>query len=169
MRNDIKPGDVVTLASANVRWTVEETFTSSRGERVACLVRQDDQGKTHAWWQPCAVLRKVEPEPQLSTEIDRLASFILDRFPGEPGRGGNESAVDVAIRLLSEPPRQEMDEETLGFVREAVKGRLWMLDTHNLDTSKRPTDTPVLGHPNVASAIRERDTLRRWLDAQGVK
>jgi DNA-directed RNA polymerase alpha subunit len=34
-------------------------------------------------------------------EIDRLADFILTQFPDEPGSGGaDESAVDVAIRLL---------------------------------------------------------------------
>lgn len=36
-------------------------------------------------------------------EIERLADFILKEYPNEPGRAGtSESAVDVAIRLLSE-------------------------------------------------------------------
>ena len=36
-------------------------------------------------------------------EIDRLAEFILKEYPEEPGsKGTSESAVDVAIRLLSE-------------------------------------------------------------------
>lgn len=35
------------------------------------------------------------------SEIDRLATYILNNFPGEPGSVGcSESAVDVAIRLL---------------------------------------------------------------------
>jgi len=36
------------------------------------------------------------------SEIDRLADFLLKNYPSEPGRTGvSESAVDVAIRLLS--------------------------------------------------------------------
>lgn len=44
---------------------------------------------------------------QLRSEIDRLADFILKEFPDEPGKlGESESAVDVAIRLLSEPIKE---------------------------------------------------------------
>lgn len=42
-------------------------------------------------------------------EIDRLAAFILAHCPDEVGRGNpreGESAVDVAIRLLGERPKQ---------------------------------------------------------------
>lgn len=37
-------------------------------------------------------------------EIDKLANFLLTRYPDEIGKGNSidgESAVDVAIRLLS--------------------------------------------------------------------
>lgn len=34
-------------------------------------------------------------------EIERLAAFLLREYPGEPGKHTSESAVDVAIRLLS--------------------------------------------------------------------
>jgi len=41
---------------------------------------------------------------QLRSEIDRLAKFIMKEYPDEPGSTGeSESAVDVAIRLLSTP------------------------------------------------------------------
>ena len=43
-------------------------------------------------------LREVESSS--AREIDRLADFIMREIPGEPSR--SESAVDVAIRLLSE-------------------------------------------------------------------
>ena len=37
------------------------------------------------------------------SEIDRLADFLLKNYPDEPGKTGvSESAVDVAIRLLTE-------------------------------------------------------------------
>lgn len=42
-------------------------------------------------------LREVESSS--AREIDRLADFIMREIPGEPSR--SESAVDVAIRLLS--------------------------------------------------------------------
>ncbi len=36
-------------------------------------------------------------------DIERLAKFILKEYPHEPGsKGKDETAVDVAIRLLSE-------------------------------------------------------------------
>ena len=36
-------------------------------------------------------------------EIDRLAKFILQEYPDEPGsRDKSENVVDVAIRLLQE-------------------------------------------------------------------
>lgn len=43
--------------------------------------------------------------PAAVEEIDRLAGFLLEHFPHEPGRGNErhgESAVDVAIRLLTD-------------------------------------------------------------------
>lgn len=42
---------------------------------------------------------------QCKSEIDRLANFIMAEFPREPGRVGppdGESAVDVAIRLMTD-------------------------------------------------------------------
>ena len=39
-------------------------------------------------------------------EMDKLADYILRRFPDEPGRDGlNESAADVAIRLMKQVRR----------------------------------------------------------------
>ena len=41
---------------------------------------------------------------QAKREIDRLANFLLKEYPDEPGKGNpvhGESAVDVAIRLLT--------------------------------------------------------------------
>jgi len=41
---------------------------------------------------------------QAKNEIQRLADFLLRRYPDEIGKGNpqsGESAVDVAIRLLS--------------------------------------------------------------------
>ncbi|MEC0328696.1 hypothetical protein P4H42_03545 [Paenibacillus macerans] len=40
-------------------------------------------------------------ELQGAEEIERLAAFLLREYPGEPGKHTSESAVDVAIRLLS--------------------------------------------------------------------
>jgi hypothetical protein len=48
---------------------------------------------------PCSCRTLPLPEP-LDAQIDRLASCILRLFPYEPGSQGNESAVDVAIRLI---------------------------------------------------------------------
>ena len=40
---------------------------------------------------------------QLRSEIDRLAKFIMEEFPDQPGSTGvTESAVDVAIRMLQD-------------------------------------------------------------------
>jgi hypothetical protein len=39
----------------------------------------------------------------LGDQLERLGDFILQAFPGEPGKHGKgEGAVDVAIRLLSD-------------------------------------------------------------------
>lgn len=49
------------------------------------------------------------------TEIDRLAAFILRYYPHEIGVGNfqhGESAVDVAIRLLSKEEEKEDDDKT---------------------------------------------------------
>jgi hypothetical protein len=47
-------------------------------------------------------LREVDRSTACVHEIDRLADFILREYPHEPGSiGDSESAVDVAIRLLS--------------------------------------------------------------------
>lgn len=44
-------------------------------------------------------------------EMDKLADFILKEFPQEPGRDGrNESAADVAIRLLEKLIPNPVDE-----------------------------------------------------------
>lgn len=46
----------------------------------------------------------------MNGEIDRLANFLMKRFPREPGRTGvSESAVDVAIRLLTSLPVECLD------------------------------------------------------------
>jgi hypothetical protein len=38
---------------------------------------------------------------QTAKELEKLGDFILQEFPHEPGRhGDNEGAVDVALRLL---------------------------------------------------------------------
>lgn len=42
-------------------------------------------------------------EPQENKEIDKLAGFIMTNYSNEPGKETSESAVDVAIRLLSQP------------------------------------------------------------------
>jgi hypothetical protein len=42
----------------------------------------------------------MDNEP-LDSQIHRLADCILAHYPAEPGRGGSEGAVDVAIRLLT--------------------------------------------------------------------
>jgi hypothetical protein len=51
-------------------------------------------------------VNKLDDEFQrVSNEIDRLAEHLLLNYPGEIGKGdpvNGESAVDVAIRLLSE-------------------------------------------------------------------
>lgn len=39
----------------------------------------------------------------LDSQVDRLAAFILENFPGEPSQ--NEGAIDTAIRLLGQSPR----------------------------------------------------------------
>lgn len=46
----------------------------------------------------------IEPEVYAATELGRLAGFLSSRYPGvwEPG----DSAVDVAIRLLSAKPTE---------------------------------------------------------------
>jgi hypothetical protein len=49
-------------------------------------------------------------EVNINPEIDRLAEFLLKNFPGESGRETSESAVDVAIRLLSGPPSIPLSE-----------------------------------------------------------
>lgn len=42
------------------------------------------------------------PVTQAKKEIDRLAEYLMKYYPKEIGADGrNESAVDVAIRLLS--------------------------------------------------------------------
>jgi hypothetical protein len=41
----------------------------------------------------------MDNEP-LDRQINRLADCILAHYLAEPGRGGSEGAVDVAIRLL---------------------------------------------------------------------
>ena len=45
--------------------------------------------------------RKIVPE-SLESQIERLATFIMDNVPGEPSQ--SEGAVDTAIRLLSVVP-----------------------------------------------------------------
>lgn len=55
-------------------------------------------------------------------EIEKLASFILDQYPEEPGKAGeSESAVEVAIRLLD--PEGEYQKEN-----RYLKRRLTMYD-----------------------------------------
>lgn len=45
-----------------------------------------------------AIFEQFAPVPR---EVEKLANFIAQVFPNEPGRSGDsESAVDVAIRLL---------------------------------------------------------------------
>ena len=47
--------------------------------------------------------RFMRDNKPLTKQIDLLARFLLDNFPEEPGRyGDNEGAVDVAIRLLKQ-------------------------------------------------------------------
>ena len=45
----------------------------------------------------------------MNQEIDRLADFLLKNYPNEIGKGDfvhGESAVDVAIRLLSKRKKE---------------------------------------------------------------
>lgn len=37
----------------------------------------------------------------LSNEVNKLADFLIKNYPQEVGANGSESAVEVAIRLLS--------------------------------------------------------------------
>lgn len=46
-------------------------------------------------------LRELEGAETAINEIKRLAAFIQREYPHEPGRYTSESAVDVAIRLLT--------------------------------------------------------------------
>lgn len=46
-------------------------------------------------------LRELEGAEAAISEIGRLAAFIQREYPHEPGRYTSESAVDVAIRLLT--------------------------------------------------------------------
>jgi hypothetical protein len=54
---------------------------------------------------PMAELDKLNDEfQQVNNEIDRLAQYLLINHPDEIGKGNpvhGESAVDIAIRLLS--------------------------------------------------------------------
>ena len=46
---------------------------------------------------------RKNPETKLdikTQEIQKLATYILEYFPDEPGKETSESAVEVAIRLL---------------------------------------------------------------------
>lgn len=60
---------------------------------------EDGLNKEIAFLESCE-----EKTNAVHNEIERLASFILKEYPNEPGKGGGsggESAVDVAIRIMS--------------------------------------------------------------------
>ena len=59
----------------------------------AAMATDEDYRKAVQELTPSAPTESME-------EIAKLANFILEEFPGEPS--ANESAVDVAIRLLRE-------------------------------------------------------------------
>ena len=45
------------------------------------------------------IIEGLDDYQRLSKQVDRLASFIVEKFPGEPSR--SEGAVDTAIRIMS--------------------------------------------------------------------
>lgn len=70
-----------------------EPFNKAVVRREVCLGREKQGPIT------------VEPVVSAKTEIDKLATFIMEKCPDEPGKTGrSESAVDVAIRLLQKKP-----------------------------------------------------------------
>lgn len=63
------------------------------------------QGYSAEDWRRAGEEDEQEVLTACRSEIDRLADFILEKMPEEIGKGNpqqGESAVDVAIRLLSE-------------------------------------------------------------------
>lgn len=66
------------------------------GEPLACGYTPGHDGP-HSWGTlPTWGVKAPSPDAQ----IDRLAACILRLFPYEPGKHGDETAVDVAIRLI---------------------------------------------------------------------
>jgi len=50
-----------------------------------------------------STIRNLNHTPVLfpKSQIERLAKFLMKHYPNEMGRVGSESAVDMAIRLLT--------------------------------------------------------------------
>lgn len=67
---------------------------------VKCGKEVEKRGYVQHYRHCKGVIDEVEPKPESNPEIDRLADFLLKR---NEYAIGNESAVDVAIRLLSAP------------------------------------------------------------------
>lgn len=72
-------------------------------------------GHTHEWLHvtcSCGLTCREEIERltveigalRFGSQIDRLARFLLEKFPDEPGRKGSEGAIECAMRLLAELP-----------------------------------------------------------------
>jgi hypothetical protein len=76
----------------------EETKASGRRERKKLDIHWSWCAINHGAACTCRTLPQP-PEP-LGSQIDRLAACILRLYPYEPGSHGDESAVDVAIRLI---------------------------------------------------------------------
>lgn len=84
------------LSSRDARAAIDEARAVLR--RPEHVIEDTDENRRIA---ERAVRGIAEPTPEpLEAQIDRLARFIMEDFPGEPSR--SEGAVDCAIRLLKE-------------------------------------------------------------------
>lgn len=63
----------------------------------------------------------ADAKPNLRTQIDELANFIMREIPGEPSR--SEGAVDVAIRLLRNSPHHKDAKASAATSLQEAEGR----------------------------------------------
>lgn len=100
----------------------EEPMTTGRRQRAKLDIHWSWCALNHG--APCSCRTLPLPREPLDAQIDRLAMCILRLFPYEPGSQGDESAVDVAIRLIERldgaQRRSIQAKFTVGVLRDAL-------------------------------------------------
>ncbi len=101
--------------------------------------------------------RPAEAAESLSSQIDRLANFIMREVPGEPSQ--SEGAVDTAIRwmrsvLTAPPPQPEQADLVEAFP--TIKYLMECLETH---ADKFPVPQHILANVAVVRAVLSRPAV----------